>query len=588
MSPAERDLTILGRAGSHGMTILRSRRKGKTVMISGIMLKSSAANLVTGIRDMEQRLMAEDKGGLPVADLQFENEDGTWVYDDAIMLNPETLFPDEEPETVAWMPFTAAFFCPTGIARSVQQTTVSFADITGTPETDSVTISGTVAPDVIIAITFDTVSTITAFTFTNTTTNEQITVDGLSMTDNDTVYIDNEKKEVRLNTTKIAFDGIFPTFLPGLNEWQFAVAGTNNVTEEQTNYDDVEGVYGNNWISQEFTCGNESIGQIALYIRKVAGEILQIYDDFSSGSIQSTHWNKEGDVTVSGGRAKLNAIGQQSVLTSDGKTPSGYPSGDQVTGVEFYFYWVGGGQEGIDRRCGITNGTDYIRIKSEHATGVSRWETGGAFSGGGSTESTSAGTVKILVESGAVKVYFNGAYRFTAKASGGMPANIYFWALATQMPGTGPNYLLIDNVKFMAVATANTDLNVRIETDSAGDPSGSAVINGTLTIAEADVPISFAQIIKEFATAPSLSTATVYHLVIKQTGGDADNYYEVRKYISGGYANGTLEKSADGGSTWDDTTPAAQDLWFKLWTTLPSSFNVDIDISYYESHYGIV
>ena len=56
--------------------------------------------------------MAEDKGGLPVADLQFENEDGTWVYDDAIMLNPETLFPDEEPETVAWMPFTAAFFAP--------------------------------------------------------------------------------------------------------------------------------------------------------------------------------------------------------------------------------------------------------------------------------------------------------------------------------------------------------------------------------------------------------------------------------------------------------------------------------------------
>lgn len=586
MAPAERDLTILGRAGAHGMSIVNSRRKGKTVMISGVIIKDSSSELITAIRDMEKMLMAESSGGLPTADLQFQNEDGTWIYDDAVLLNPETLFPDEEANNVSWMPFTAVFFCPTGIARSISLTTVDFDSITSTPNTDSITISGSVGPHVLIAITFNTVSTITEFTFTNTTTSEQITVDGLSITNGDTVYIDNENQEVRVNTTKVAFDGVFPTFIPDLNEWQLAVAGSSNIAEQQTTYDDVEQVYGNNWISQEFQVdSNLDIAQIALYLRKVQGEVLQLYADFTS-SVPSTHFNKSGSVTVDSGRAKLDAIGQTSTMDTNGKSPTGYPSGDDITGCEFYFNWVGGGPEGTDRRFGITNGTDYIRLKTEHVTGTSRWETGGAFSGGGGGLSATSGTFKVIVESGAVKVYFNGAYQFTAKSSGGMPAGMYFWAQAPQISGT-TNYLLIDNVKFTAIANANQDVDVAIYSDSAGDPDA-VISNGSLTIAESDVATSFSQILKAFSTAPSLTTATVYHLVIKQDGGDENNYYEVRKNTAGGYASGTLEKSADGGSTWDDTTPAAEDLWFKLWTTLPTSFDIDIAMSYYESHYGVV
>lgn len=591
LNAARRVLTAMDLAGQNGLSILRALLRGKVIKVDGYVLADSESQFSGYIREMLQALIAEHLNqSVPTADLQIETSVGTLVYDDCILLNTDTMFDPQDPSQPTWIPFHLLFLSPKGIAHEVNPTEVADDTITTSPYTNTVTISGDASPKPVLRFTFVDASTIDELTFTNQTTNESITISGLGLNDGDILVIDTELGEVRKNTTKIDFTGVFPRFLPGTNDYQIAFSGTSNVSQEQTSYDDVEVVYSAKWISQEFQVnGNQDISQLALFIRKVAGEVLALYDDFS-GSISASKWNTSGSVTATGGRMRLNAIGQTSTATTDNKTPGGgVPDGDGINGVQFWFQWVGGGPEGTDRRFGITNGTDYIRLKSEHATqpGVSRWETGGAFSGGGGGETGPTGTVEIRVESGAVKVYWNGTYRFTAKASGGMPAGMYFWAQAPQISGE-TNYLEIDNLKFPTVATANVDLDVAIYPDDTGDPdiAGGAVTNGELSIAIGDIGTSFSQIIKAFATPPSLLDATVYHLVISQAGGDVNNYIEVRKNTAGGYADGTLETSGDSGTTWDDTTPAAEDLWFRLWTTLPTSFDVDLLISYFKSYFA--
>lgn len=107
-------------------------------------------------------------------------------------------------------------------------------------------------------------------------------------------------------------------------------------------------------------------------------------------------------------------------------------------------------------------------------------------------------------------------------------------------------------------AGTTTDLQVRIETDNAGAPSGTAVTNGTATLS-AFTATSYAWKSVTFTTPPELSGNTTYWIVVKHiTEGSGDSQYfwlgnpctptyaygSLATYISGVWAADTMTDQA--------------------------------------------
>jgi hypothetical protein len=97
-------------------------------------------------------------------------------------------------------------------------------------------------------------------------------------------------------------------------------------------------------------------------------------------------------------------------------------------------------------------------------------------------------------------------------------------------------------------------LTWRIETDNAGEPSGTlADANATGTISSGDVSTSFAYV-SDFSTSNfTLEPNTVYWLVLKPNAtADGSNFYSLALAEQATYPRGLARYSNDSGGTWDD------------------------------------
>jgi hypothetical protein len=105
------------------------------------------------------------------------------------------------------------------------------------------------------------------------------------------------------------------------------------------------------------------------------------------------------------------------------------------------------------------------------------------------------------------------------------------------------------------VGSPTGTMTLRIETDNAGDPSGTLVdANATVTVAESSLSTSLALVDFDFASSFSLSASTTYWLVLSTDRSASDsNYVEWGAEETGSYADG--ESGTEASSTW--TTPAA-------------------------------
>lgn len=106
-------------------------------------------------------------------------------------------------------------------------------------------------------------------------------------------------------------------------------------------------------------------------------------------------------------------------------------------------------------------------------------------------------------------------------------------------------------------------LTVEIRTDNAGSPSGSVVTNGSLTIAASAISTSLTWVYASFATAPSLTAGTQYHLVIYAAGVSGTNYYQLKNSTATVYADGVFKYSTNSGGTW--AAASSGDLAFVLY-----------------------
>jgi hypothetical protein len=125
------------------------------------------------------------------------------------------------------------------------------------------------------------------------------------------------------------------------------------------------------------------------------------------------------------------------------------------------------------------------------------------------------------------------------------------------------------------------DYTIEIHPDSAGSPSGTPIANGTATLLAANVANqatgdSFSWVTASFASAPSLTAATTYWLVIKVgTAGSSKLLWRARG--SNSYSSGTAKYSVNSGSAY--TTLTNQDFLFQILSS-GATFSADVDISY--------
>jgi len=587
MSPAQRDITVLAQAGYRGIKILRVLDGAKIVTVRGIISKDSEANFIAAIRDFNKALMGEGANIVPSDTLKVETSEGTYVYEDVIVQDTDKIFPIQKPFNITWIPFEVRFLVPKGFARSTTNTVSSFINITTNPSTGFVTIEGTANAEPTIILTFHTASTITEFTFLNSTTNESITCTGLTIANGDVITIDTAAKVVKQNTTIVRYSGVIPLFIVGRNDFKVSFAGSSNTVASQTSYDDARQVYGNNWLAQSFQVASPAtVPQLNLMIQKVVGNVYQLLDDFEDNSINTTIWqNRTGTYAEEGGKLR---VGKKNGSGDNGNVNTG--ARDGVSGFEIAFDWSAGGGEGPDvyvyvqsNGTGATGGT--VEARSQHAVGRTVVSGTGALAGLGSfTFDGSSGRLKVEQDGSTLKVYVND----TLQLSGTFEIGSAPVAGITSEGGSGTDfYIQASYVNERIVASANSDLTIRVETNNAGAPSGTIVTNGQVTIPASSIGTSsFSEIIASFASSLSLSAATTYHIVVKQSGGDINNYYQLKVYSAGAYASGNSETTIDGGSNWTQRT--AEDLFFKVYTSLPTGFNVGLEIDHYASHYSVV
>lgn len=574
---AERVLSIIKSSGTRGIKVLSDTFEGKVIELTGFLKYDNAEDMVLGVQSFITNML---KPGEP---LVITNHLGEFVYDGCYVTNPEDLFALRRHDFQSHIEVRLVFLAPKGFARSTTRTDTTVDNITALPYSGSITIDGDTNPEPVISIALVDASTIDSVYFINNTTNMQISAEGLTLVDGDVITIDIENKELRLNAMPISFDGVFPRFIPGINQYQLSAAGGSNLIINQSQYNAEEVVYGSNKLGWKFTAPSTSdLSQIALLIKKVSGTVYQTLDDFEDSSLNGTIWpNQAGTFAEEGGKLR---VGKKSGSGSSGEVSTGARTG--VTGFEIPFDWDAGGSEGPNvyisvwsDGAGATGGS--VRVRSQHAVNKTTIEGTGAMAGLSShTYTGKSGTLKVEQDGATLNVYISGTLILSGTYElGGAPR-----VELKSDGGSGTNFYMQASVVYeRVVSSANSDITVSIETDSTGDPSGTPITDGTITIPVSEVGTSFSEILKGFSTEPSITNATVYHVVISQTGGDINNYYVIKKQNTDVFADANLETYD--GSSWTQLT--TQDLYVKIWSTAPTGFDIDLAIRYFKSYFNV-
>lgn len=577
----ERALTILKSVGSRGVKVLNSVFEEKVLELQGELIFSDSEALITGVRNFVKQMA---QNGQP---LKVTNEDGEFVYDGVYVTNLAEITSIRDYDFQRSIEFRIIFLCPKGFARSTTQSTHTFNEIDETPYTTSITIDSEVEPEPIFQLTFVDASTIADVTITNQTTNETIELTGLTLINGDIITIDTGLKEVRLNSTPIIFEGVFPSLSIGENNIQVTVQeDTSGITEQQLTYDSEYALYGSRMISQKITAAGTGVRTaIESLIKRVVSIVDVVYQEFSSDYSGFTVSGESGpgQVYVSGDALNIKISPGQSTtsLTQNANLSS---AGD---GVRVHVGVQQGGNTG-DANAGYveyTDLTDYIRVRSSlDSSNQFNSIISTAYYGSLNISISGNGELKIIQVGADIQVWWAGVLQATIpnttlKANSRIKYNV--------IAGSSANNHIASSYVYRIVNTnSNGDIELEIQTDSTGEPSGTPVTNGTVTIPASSIGTdAFSAIIAAFATALSLTNTTVYHIVMSQAGGDINNYYLVKKSSTGGYSGGNILTSTDGGSTWVDVS--GEDTYFKVYGDVPAAFDLTLVISYFKSIFNI-
>jgi hypothetical protein len=570
-SGAERDLVILKMVGVRGAKVLDATDQGKVIEVTlGI---ECLPDRITQIRELVRALGRKNQP------LQIQNDSGLFVYDGCYLMNMDDIVERVTQYNKRILKAKMVFFSPKGFVREFGQTVISLGTIENALHEVTVNIDGTTEPEPVILFQFDDPSTADQVRFVNLTTGQGITISLPDLSAGEVVAIDTDNKVVTRGTGVIDFLGIFPEFRIGANNLQITLTGADNISEEQTSSDGEIAVFGNNWIAQKIEAdGTGERVAAALQLKKFETPQLELFDNFSAGSVDGNKWTVNGSVGITSGKLRIGVLSgnNSSNATALGKTFN-------ALGWRWTFQVVNRGTAGQPEcfsELRNSDGTKRITVRHSNQVNAMFIQTtgyGGAASG---QFATSGAPLVDIFQSGAnIQVWVGGTLRLTISNQALASSTVH------GLSNNGTNQQIrLDDVEQYVLGDSNTNLTLEIQTDNSGVPSGTPVTNGTLTFPVSEISSDlFTEILREFATAPSLTNGTVYHLVIYQTGGDTNNYILVRKNSAGGYADGHLLTSTNGGSTW--TAVTAEDLFFKLVSSVPTGLDIPAELRYFKSHY---
>lgn len=126
------------------------------------------------------------------------------------------------------------------------------------------------------------------------------------------------------------------------------------------------------------------------------------------------------------------------------------------------------------------------------------------------------------------------------------------------------------------------NLNLRIETDNGGEPSGTLVdANADITVTSGNLPSSLSWIILTADAAFNLNISTTYWMVFKATGAGSETF-EIESGKNNPYSDGVSLLSVNSGSTW--ISLGDDDLTFRIHSTTGSTASIDFKQTYIKKY----
>lgn len=194
-----------------GWSLEDVRYSQKVITINGWLISDSGANLKTLIDNFKNYLRPDE------VNLDIETYPGSGTYT-RWTATTRSIMVSEEHWQVTQKPFTVEFLCqPFG--KSTSSTTIhlnSGSDITSSPYTEDISVSGTYNAKPVITFTISSETDLTVLKLENDTNDDWIQVSA-SFSVSDVLEIDCDNETVKLNGTSQDFTGIFSRLKPGTN-----------------------------------------------------------------------------------------------------------------------------------------------------------------------------------------------------------------------------------------------------------------------------------------------------------------------------------------------------------------------------------
>ena len=196
-----------------GEVIISNYYRSKRIVVKGTIIGTSASDLQTKVDAFKEILSREAKN------LDITPTSGSARRYVATCARHSL---DQDYYNITFLPWEAEFIVPLGYGKATSSTNHSDNDITSSPRTSSVTITGSKGCKPIITMTITNETSMTVLKFENTTTSQYIEITR-AFADAEVIAIDCELMTCKVDGTAVDFAGVFPNFNVGANSYKITV-----------------------------------------------------------------------------------------------------------------------------------------------------------------------------------------------------------------------------------------------------------------------------------------------------------------------------------------------------------------------------
>lgn len=205
----DREIVMERLSNRDGEVIISNYYRSKRILVKGTIVGSSASDLQTKVDTFKELFSREAKN------LDITPTGGSARRYVATCAKHSL---NQDYYNITFLPWEAEFIVPLGYGKATSLTNHSLDNITTTPKTGSVTITGSRGCKPTITLTIVNETTMTVLKFHNTTTGQYIQITR-AFADAEVITIDCEAMTCKVGATAVDFTGVFPDFDFGVNAY---------------------------------------------------------------------------------------------------------------------------------------------------------------------------------------------------------------------------------------------------------------------------------------------------------------------------------------------------------------------------------